>query len=77
MKYKVTVPYAIFVTVEVEADSVEEAEDEAFDHIYVCGYAGNGGTDKLIGVTEGSIEVGEVALEDNGFSIQVEDMEVQ
>jgi hypothetical protein len=74
MKYNVTVPYAVFVTTEVEADSKEEAEENAINKIYISGYCGNDGTDKLIGITEGSIEAGDTPLEDGGFSIEVEEV---
>lgn len=74
MKFCVTVPYAVFVTIEVDADSREEAEEQAINEIYVTGYCGNGGTDKLIGVTEGSIEFGDTPLEDGGFSIDVKEL---
>ena len=74
MKYRVTVPYAVFVTVEVEAESKQDAEDAACDEIYISNFCGNGGSDKLIGVTEGSIEAGDTPLEDSGFSIGVEEI---
>lgn len=74
MKYKVTIPYAVWVTIEVEAEDKESAIDEAASDIYIQGYCGNGGTDKLIGVTEGSIEAGDTPLEDGGFSIEAEEI---
>ena len=77
-KYKVTIPYACHVTVEVEADNEEDAEDKAFDDGYISSFAGNGGMDKLIGVSGSnvSIEAGEESIEGvDGFSIEVEEVE--
>ena len=77
-KYKVTIPYACFVTVEVEADNKEDAEDKANDEVYIGSYAGNGGSNKLIGVSEPnmSIEVNEESIEGvDVFSIEVEEVE--
>lgn len=75
MKYRVTIPFACFVSVEVEAENAEAAEEIAFEDAYPSGYAGNGGTDKLIGVrgSNVSIEAGEEPIDDiDGFSIDVE-----
>ena len=61
MKYRVCIPYAVTVTVEVEADDEQSAVDLATAKSQPRAFAGNGGMDKLIGVTgEGvSIECGE------------------
>ena len=50
-KYRVKGRVSVDVTIEVEADSAEEALEVANDEL--CGlnqYVGNGGMDKLIGV---------------------------
>ena len=49
-KYIVSVPFMVWVNVEVEADSVAEAHDEGLNRAYLTGYTGNGGTNKLVGV---------------------------
>ena len=55
-KYRVSVPYIVWVSDDIEADSKEEAIEKSYEEFYVSGYCGNGGTDRLVGVTSGSIE---------------------
>lgn len=74
-KYEVTVPFPVFVTVKVEAESRDDAIEEAISDAQLTAFAGNGGTDKLVGVYSGSIEIGECPLEDAPFSIDVEELE--
>jgi hypothetical protein len=50
-KYIVEIPYLVFVTVTIEAENEEEAIDIALDEASIGAYCGNGGHDKLIGVT--------------------------
>jgi hypothetical protein len=51
MKYKVHGNTNINVTIEVEADSEAEAVQKANDELdSLIAFAGNGGTDKLVGV---------------------------
>lgn len=73
MKYRVTIPYACFVTVEVEADSEDAAEELAFEEGYISQYCGNGGCDKLIGVAGGncSIEASDAPLDCDGFQVEI------
>jgi len=75
-KYRVTIPFPVFVSVEVDAENPEEAEDAAFKDAYISSYAGNGGTDKLIGVDVDnvSIEAGESHIDSGGFSVNVEEV---
>lgn len=47
--YKVTLPFIIYVTAEIEADSEDEAIDEAINDIGITNYCGNGGDDRLVG----------------------------
>jgi hypothetical protein len=70
--YNVTIPYAVFVTVEVEAENEESAIEEGLNDSVINAYCGNGGNDKLIGVSEGSIEAGYSPLDEIGFDIFVE-----
>ena len=51
MKYKVNGKTTVIVTTEVVADSAEDALEVAYNELtgLIC-YAGNGGSDKLIGV---------------------------
>ena len=73
-KYRVTVPFACFVSVEIEADNEDDAKDQAEQEVSIGGYAGNGGTGKLIGVsgTGESIEAGDVPLDMPPFSTEAE-----
>ena len=57
-KYRVEVPYLIWVTKEVEADSEESAIDIVIDNANIGYLVGNNGTDKIIGIQDGSIEFG-------------------
>ena len=49
MKYKVTLPFVIYVTTTVEADSEQEAIDEAANDVILTNYCGGGGSDRLCG----------------------------
>lgn len=48
MKYKLSIPFAIYVEKEVEADSEDEALEQAYE-VSLTNYGGNGGTSKLVG----------------------------
>jgi hypothetical protein len=75
-KYIVTIPYACFVTVEVEANNEREAEEMAIDEGYITSYAGNGGFDKLIGVygSNVSIEAGDEPIAGiDDFNVEIEE----
>ncbi len=67
-KYSVTLTFPVFVTVEVEAETEGDAIEAGFEEAGITSFCGNGGTDKLIGVYSGSIEAGDVALEDSDFA---------
>lgn len=75
-KYKITIPFPVFVSIEVEAEDEETAEEAAFAEAYIDSYAGNGGSDKLIGVSGSnvSIEAGETPIEEKPFSIEIEEI---
>ena len=48
MKYKLSIPFAIYVEKEVEADSEDEALEQAYE-VSLTNYCGNGGWSKLVG----------------------------
>lgn len=73
-QFRVTVPFAVFVTIEVEAESKEDALEIGADEAYISAFCGNGGVDKLIGVYKGSIEASDEPLEIAPFSIDVEEL---
>ena len=75
MKYTVTVPYAVFVSIEVEADSEYEAEEIAVDETGLQGLVGNGGLgDKMIGPVnrDCSIEANDIPIEQEPYGIVVD-----
>lgn len=52
-KYRVEGKVTVFVIVELEANSKKEAKDKALENChYLDAFGGNGGYDKLIGVTD-------------------------
>ena len=55
-KYRVTLPYIVYVQDEVEAENEEEALEIACSDITLSSYVGNGSIDRLVGVTSGSVE---------------------
>lgn len=60
MKYRVAIPFIIWASVEVDADSEQEAIEEALNDTSLTTYCGNGGDDKLVGTyCHASIEVGD------------------
>lgn len=76
-KYSVTLPYACFVTVEVEAENSEDVIQEAFIDVYINNYEGNGGYDKFIGVSCSNASIYPCAsiLSDlDEFDIQIEEL---
>ena len=75
-KYRVTIPFACFVSVTVEADSKEEAEENGYREASITSYCGNGGSDKLIGVYgDESIEPGSPMEGEECFHAHVEELE--
>jgi len=74
-KYRIPFKGTIWVEVEVEADTKEEAiemiEEEG---IGVSGYCGNGGCDKLVGVVD--LDCGTVSIHaDDYLDIKEDDIE--
>ena len=60
-KYRITAKGTFYIDMELEADSKEEAIELAHEEVHVSGYCGNGGCDKLIGVTDS--DYGSVSIE--------------
>ena len=75
MKYEVVVPFVVWVTTEVEAESKEDAIDIGAEEACITGFCGNGSSERLIGVYEGTIHACDVPLEENGWEITVEEVE--
>lgn len=65
--YKVTLPFVIYVTAEIEADSEQEAIDNAINEVGLTTYCGGGGSDRLCGSWDMShtIECGDFIEGDN------------
>jgi len=75
-KFAVTAALPVFITATVEAADEEEAVDKAYEFFSLTAFAGNGGTDKLVGVSESnvSIEAGESVIEASGFDIEANEI---
>ena len=69
--YSVNFSMPVHFNVEVEAENEDAAIEAAMDYASLTGYAGNGGTRKLVGVSDEcvSIEAGECVLEGDGWKI--------
>jgi hypothetical protein len=75
MKFVVRAVVPVHLSVAVDASDEDEAIECAMGVAYLTGFAGNGGTNKLVGTTEEnvSLEPGECALEgDYNFKVEVE-----
>ena len=76
-KYRVTASIPVFVSVKnIDAADEEDAIEKAYEHLSLTSYAGNGGTNKLVGVSgeDVSVEAGEYLIECDGYEIEVEEM---
>ena len=75
-KYIVRIPYCVWQNIELEADSAGQAEELAWDHAGLSAFCGNGGTNKLVGVSgeNNSVEVCDDPLDGEGLSIEVEEI---
>jgi hypothetical protein len=73
-RFLVRVPYCVWVSIEVDADDAEQAQEAAWDHVGLRGFCGNGGTNKLVGVSgeNVSVEACEEPLDFEGLSVEVE-----
>ena len=79
-QYRVEVPYIVTVCAIVEAENEEQAIDIAFDEgASLTGYAGNGGSNKLVGVYGDnlSVDIWEEPYENQseGIKINVEEVD--
>jgi len=66
-EYRVTLPFVIYVTTTIEADSEQEAIDEAVNDVSLTNYCGNGGDDRMVGSynTNDTIEPGDFFDDEN------------
>jgi len=76
MKYRVSVPYVVWVTDEIEADDIDGALEKSYE-LQLSSYAGNNAYDRLVGVTSGSVEVCDEPLGTDGIEIQIDRVEEQ
>jgi hypothetical protein len=77
-KFVVTCVLPVYLNIKVEAETEDDAIDEAGQYMYLTNYAGNGGSDKLCGTSESnvSVEGGDEPMEGKiTFSIDVEEVE--
>ena len=67
-KFKIEFSTTVYGTMEVEADDINEAIEKV-ENEKLSGYCGNGGTDKLVGVSDDRI------LLDIGDTFHVDDID--
>lgn len=73
-KYIIPFKGTIWVRLEIEAETKEEAIEIAEQEAYVSSYCGNGGVNKLVGVSP--IDDGEISIEaDDYLEIQEDEIE--
>ncbi len=73
-KYRIPFKGTIWVSLEIEAETKDEAIEIAEQEAYVSSYCGNGGCDKLVGVSP--IDEGEISIEaDDYLEIQEDEIE--
>lgn len=69
MKYKLSIPFAIYVEKEVEADSEEDAIEQAYE-VSLTNFVGNGGTSKLVGTyCHSDIECNDQPIDSGDYKI--------
>lgn len=56
-KFRVPFESSVAIFVEVEADNKEEAIELAYKKVHLSSFVGNGGKDKLIGVSGENISI--------------------
>lgn len=75
-KFRVAVPFIVWVDVDVKAEDKDEAIEAATQEAFLTNYAGNGSTTNLIGndISGSVIEAGEefIEIELDGYSIKPE-----
>jgi hypothetical protein len=70
-KYRVRFKGIIWINLEIESESKEEAIEIAEEKAHVNSYCGNGGCDKLVGVSQ--IENGEISIEADDYLEMLKD----
>lgn len=75
-KFLVRVPYCVWVNIEVDADDAEQAQEAAWADCGLFAFCGNGGSNKLVGVTASNVtvEACEEPLDFDGLSVEVEEI---
>ena len=56
-RFTVRVPFVVWVSVDVEADDENEAEEIGLGEASISGYCGNGGSNKLVGVSGENLSI--------------------
>jgi len=75
-KYRVSFPVIVIVTIEIDAEDEDAAIDAAYEEFNINRFVGNGGFDKLIGVSKSnhSIETSGKPYEDRLLKIEAYEM---
>jgi len=78
-KKRVSIPYIAWchVTIDTESDGVDEIIGDAMGHAGFSGFAGNGGTGKIVGTSDPkvTVEVCDTPYESDDIKIEIEDVE--
>lgn len=73
-KFRACVPVTVWVTVDnIEAEDQEEAEEKAYDEVFLQNFAGNNGYGKLIGTTSRNVSL-ECGMVDESKEITIEEI---
>ena len=56
-KYNVTHFIAVEVTIQIDAESEAEALEESWEYAHLGSYVGNGGYDKIVGVSDSNVSI--------------------
>lgn len=73
-KYRIPFKGTVWINIEIEAENKEEAIDIAEQEAFISSYCGNGGCDKLVGVSP--IDSGQISIEaDDYLELQEDEIE--
>lgn len=73
-KYRIPFRGTIWVSIEVEAETIQKAIQIAEKEVHVSSYCGNGGCDKLVGVSP--LSEGDISIEaSDHLELENEDIE--
>ena len=75
-KYRTYIPFCVWQKIVVEADNIEDAEEQAYQRAGLNTYVGNGGSAKLVGVSDDStLEICETPIDLEPWVMPTEEIE--